>query len=113
MRPEDYRLSYDDLLAVYNLWGDTLTACGLTPSIKQVKAAPPTKALDLLGVHVDVIAGFVSLPEAKRAYYFPLIDSWLAVTITRKVMQSLVGKLGWCCPIQPLCRGWCCRGWCW
>mmetsp|Transcript_38937 Transcript_38937/g.96250 ORF Transcript_38937/g.96250 Transcript_38937/m.96250 type:complete len:88 (+) Transcript_38937:789-1052(+) len=65
------------------------------------------------GVHVDVTAGFVLLPEAKRAHYFPLIDSWLAVTITRKVMQSLVGKLGWCCPIQPLCRGWCCRGWCW
>jgi hypothetical protein len=84
--------SYDDLLAVNNLWGDTLTACGLTPSIKQGKAVPSTKALDLLGVYIDVTAGFVPLPEAKRVHYFPLIDSWLAVTITRNLGHAESGR---------------------
>jgi hypothetical protein len=96
--------SEDDLLAIYTLWGAVLAAIGLTPSLKPDKAVGPCKALGLLGVHVDITSGFLSLPQLKRDKWFPQISAWLANPITRKDLERLCGQLCWLCFIQPLCR---------
>jgi hypothetical protein len=95
---------YDTLCAVFTLWCQTLAACGLPTSTKAGKCVPPCRAIDLLGLRVDVTANSVALMEEKRVRWFPLINSWLGSCVFRKELERMIGILTWCGTIQPLCR---------
>jgi hypothetical protein len=95
---------YDSLCAVFELWCQTLRACGLPTSTKPGKCVPPCRALDLLGVRVDVLANSVALTSEKRARWLPLVLGWLSKAVLRKELEKMIGILGWLAYIQPLVR---------
>ena len=74
--------------------GWLLGELGLVESTK--KAEPPTTRITFLGVQFDSVAMTMSVPPEKLTEVKAEIRTWLRrTTITKKELQSLLGKLFW------------------
>ena len=80
--------------AAYNKLNWLLSDLGLKESVK--KAEPPTTSITYLGVHFDSKLMTMSVPPDKVTEIKAEIGQWARkTTITKKGMQSLLGKLFW------------------
>jgi hypothetical protein len=67
-------------------------------AINWAKVVPPTKSLTFLGVQIDSAAGSLSVPLEKRREVLSLIQcTLLQRSVSKKQLQSLIGKLSWVC----------------
>ena len=81
-------------LAAYNKLSWLLADLGLDESVK--KAEPPTTCITYLGVQFDSMKMTMSVPPEKITETKAEIGLWVRkTTITRKNLQSLLGKLFW------------------
>ena len=57
------------------------------------KRTPPTRALTCLGIHIDIAGNTLSIDSDKlKQIYMECIHASKKTTLTRKAMQSLLGK---------------------
>ena len=81
-------------MASYNKLNWLLTDLGLEESVK--KAEPPTTCITYLGVQFDSLKMTMSVPPEKVTEIKAEIGLWVRkTTITRRDLQSLLGKLFW------------------
>ena len=80
--------------AAYNMLKWLLTDLGLKESVK--KAEPPSTCMTYLGVQFDSVQMTMSVPPDKVTEIKAEIGKWVRkTTITKKELQSLLGKLFW------------------
>ena len=83
--------------------GWLLCDLGLAESTK--KAEPPTKWITYLGVQFDSIQMTMSVPPDKITEIKAEINMWVRrTTITKKELQSLLGKLFWVAKVVKYAR---------
>ena len=64
------------------------------------KTVSPTQVIQFLGVDLNTIDMFASIPEDKVIKFTNLIDEFLAIkSVTLRKLQSLTGMLNFCCGI--------------
>ena len=84
----------DRATAAYNKLNWLLSDLGLKESLK--KAEPPTTCITYLGVEFDSIKMTMSVPPDKITEIKAEIGMWVRkTTITKRDLQSLLGKLFW------------------
>lgn len=86
--------SYERALAAFNKLSWLLSDLGLTEAVK--KAEAPSTCMTYLGVQFDTVSMTMSVPPEKVTEIKSEIGLWVRrTTITKKDLQSLLGKLFW------------------
>ena len=102
----------DDFLIVASSWAQCMEAyeCllellqNLGFEISFRKVVPPTQCLTFLGVQIDSVDRYLSLPQNKLADLQAFVQEFLyRRRACKRQLQVLAGKINWAC--QVVCRG--------
>ena len=86
--------SYERALAAFNKLSWLLADLGLAEAVK--KAEPPSTCMTYLGVQFDTVSMTMSVPPEKVTEIKSEIRQWARrTTISKRELQSLLGKLFW------------------